>query len=104
MADLGGTIGYNVLATTSCAGLHAKRAPSGRKLRSTYPAERLNKEVERHLDVARILPNDAPITRLIGIALFDQNNKGHSANRYMIAQASSKIEAGETAIIPTLST
>jgi len=45
------------------------------KLHSTNPIERLNTEVKRRADVVGIFPNEASIMRLIGAALFEQNDE-----------------------------
>ncbi len=45
------------------------------KLHSTNPLERLNKEVKRRADVVGIFPNEASITRLIGVVLLRQNDE-----------------------------
>jgi transposase-like protein len=45
------------------------------KLHSTNPLERLNKEVKRRADVVGIFPNEASITRLIGVVLLEQNDE-----------------------------
>ena len=45
------------------------------KLHSTNPIERLNKEVKRRADVVGIFPNEGSIARLIGAALFEQNDE-----------------------------
>ena len=54
-----------------------------RKLWSTNPLERLNKEVKRRADVVGIFPNEASITRLIGAVLMEQNDEWLLQHRYM---------------------
>ena len=50
-----------------------------KKLYSTSPIERLNKEVKRRADVAGTFPNEASITRLMGAVLFEQNGELRNA-------------------------
>ncbi len=51
------------------------------KLHSTIPIERLKKGVKRRADVVGTFPNEASITRLIGAALFEQNDEWQTASR-----------------------
>ncbi len=53
------------------------------KLHPTNPLERLNKEVKRRADVVGTLPNEASITRLIGVVLLEQNDDWRLQHRYM---------------------
>ena len=54
-----------------------------RKLRSTNPLERLNKEIGRRSDVVGIFPNDASAIRLIGAMLIEQNDEWLVCRRYL---------------------
>jgi putative transposase len=74
------------------------------KLHSTNPIERLNKEVKRRADVVGIFPNEAPITRLIGAVLFEQNDEWATQHRYMQVEAFSKIDTGEVDPILSITT
>jgi len=53
------------------------------KLHSTYPLERLNKEVKRSADVVGIFPSKRSILRLIGAMLLEQNDEWQFQHRYM---------------------
>lgn len=66
------------------------------KLRSTNPIARLNKEVKRRADVVGIFPNEAPITRLIGAVLFEQNDEWQTASCYTMVEAFAQIDNEET--------
>jgi putative transposase len=45
-----------------------------RKLRSTNPLERFNKEIGRRTDVVGIFPDDASLVRLAGMLCIEQND------------------------------
>jgi putative transposase len=71
------------------------------KLHSAKPLERLHKEVKPRADVVGIFSNEAGIIRLIGAALFEQNDDWQSQQRYMMVEAFSEIDAAQ--IDPLLS-
>ncbi len=74
------------------------------KLHSTNPIERLNKKVKRRADVVGLFPNEASIIRLIGAVLFEQNDEGQTASRYMQVEACAQIDQQETDPILSIST
>lgn len=46
-----------------------------RKIWSTNPLERLNKEIKRRARVVGIFPNEASVIRLVGMILADTNDE-----------------------------
>lgn len=74
------------------------------KLHSTNPIERLNKEVKRRAEVVGIFPNEAPILRLIGAVLFEQNDEWQTASRYMMVESFAQIDKEELDLILSIST
>ena len=59
-----------------------------RKIWSTNPLERLNKEVKRRTNVVGIFPNDAAITRLVGAVLLEQDEHWQLEGRRMFSAES----------------
>ncbi|MBK5117971.1 MAG: IS256 family transposase [Thermoleophilia bacterium] len=62
---------------------YAFPASHWRKLRSTNPLERVNKEIGRRSDVVGIFPNDASAIRLAGALLIEQNDEWLVCRRYL---------------------
>jgi putative transposase len=60
---------------TRHAGLHAFQVTHRTKLHSTNPIERLNGEIKRRIEVVGIFPSEAPIRRLVGAILLEQNGE-----------------------------
>jgi putative transposase len=54
-----------------------------RKLRSTNPLERFNKEIGRRTDVVGIFPDDAALIRLAGMLCIEQNDEWLVGRRYL---------------------
>ncbi len=65
------------------------RFPSAhwRKLRSTNPLERINKEIGRRSDVVGIFPDHAAASRLTGALLIEQNDEWLVGRRYLSAES-----------------
>src|ERR671922_239829 len=58
-----------------------------RKLRSTNPLERFNKEIGRQTDVVGIFPDDRSLIRLAGMLCIEQNDEWLVGRRYLSAAA-----------------
>jgi putative transposase len=56
-----------------------------RKLRSTNPLERFNKEIGRRTDVVGIFPDDTALIRLAGMLCIEQNDEWLVGRRYLSA-------------------
>src|SRR4051794_29128612 len=58
-----------------------------RKLRSTNPLERFNREVGRRTDVVGIFPDDAALIRLAGMLCIEQNDEWLVGRAYLSAES-----------------
>ena len=58
-----------------------------RKLRSTNPLERFNKEVGRRTDVVGIFPDDRSLIRLAGMLCIEQNDEWLVGRAYLSAES-----------------
>jgi putative transposase len=70
--------------------------PAGhwRKLRSTNPLERFNKEIGRRTDVVGIFPDDGSLIRLAGMLCIEQNDEWLVGRGYLAADSISLVLAG----------
>ena len=59
-----------------------------RKIWSTNPLERLNKEIKRRTRVVGIFPNDASIVRLVGALLLEQQEEWQLDGRRVFSELS----------------
>jgi putative transposase len=67
-----------------------------RKLRSTNPLERFNKEIGRRTDVVGIFPDDQSLIRLAGMLCIEQNDEWLVGRRYLSAESISEVLRCET--------
>ena len=59
-----------------------------RKIWSTNPLERLNKEIKRRARVVGIFPNEASVIRLVGMILTDTNDEWITDERRYLSEGS----------------
>ena len=58
-----------------------------RKLRSTNPLERFNREIGRRTDVVGIFPDDASLVRLVSMLAIEANDEWLVGRAYMSRQS-----------------
>ena len=73
---------------------YAFPAAHWRKLRSTNPLERFNREVGRRTDVVGIFPDDRSLIRLAGMLCIEQNDEWLVGRGYLSAESISLVLAG----------
>jgi hypothetical protein len=66
---------------------YAFPAAHWRKLRSTNPLERLNKEIGRRTDVVGIFPDDGSLIRLAGMLCIEQNDEWLVGRAYLSTES-----------------
>jgi putative transposase len=81
-------------AETDILAFYAFPAGHWRKLRSTNPLERFNREVGRRTDVVGIFPNDQSLIRLAGMLCIEQNDEWLVGRGYLSAESISLVLAG----------
>lgn len=67
-----------------------------RKIYSTNPLERLNKEIKRRSDVVGIFPDSSSVIRLIGSVLIEQDEEWAIAKRYLPQRSMRALTGDET--------
>lgn len=73
------------------------------KLHSTNPLERLNGEIKRRTEVVGIFPNEAAITRLVGVILLEQNDEwAVQRARYMTLETIAPMSDNPLVRLPAL--
>jgi putative transposase len=82
-------------AETDILAFYAFPAAHWRKLRSTNPLERFNREVGRRTDVVGIFPDDQSLIRLAGMLCIEQNDEWLVGRRYLSAESISELERTE---------
>jgi hypothetical protein len=65
-----------------------------RKLRSTNPLERFNREIGRRTDVVGIFPDDRSLIRLAGMLFIEANDEWLVGRRYLSAESISLVLTG----------
>ena len=81
-------------AESDILAFYAFPAAHWRKLRSTNPLERFNKEIGRRTDVVGIFPDDASLVRLAGMLCIEQNDEWLVGRGYLSAESISLVLAG----------
>jgi transposase-like protein len=81
-------------AETDILAFYAFPVGHWRKLRSTNPLERFNREVGRRTDVVGIFPDDQSVIRLAGMLCIEQNDEWLVGRGYLSAESISLVLAG----------
>jgi transposase-like protein len=88
-------------AETEILAFYAFPAAHWRKLRSTNPLERFNKEVGRRTDVVGIFPDDRSLIRLAGTLCIEQDHEWLVGRGYLSAESVSLVLTGQSLDIHT---
>jgi len=81
-------------AESDILAFYAFPAAHWRKLRSTNPLERFNREIGRRTDVVGIFPDDHALIRLAGMLCIEQNDEWLVGRGYLSAESISLVLAG----------
>jgi transposase-like protein len=88
-------------AETDILAFYAFPVAHWRKLRSTNPLERFNKEIGRRTDVVGIFPDDCSLIRLAGMLCIEQNDEWLVGRGYLSAESVSQVLTGPSPDIHT---
>jgi putative transposase len=81
-------------AESDILALYAFPRDHRRKLRSTNPLERFNREIGRRTDVVGIFPDDRSLIRLAGMLCIEANDEWLVGRRYLSAESITLVLAG----------
>jgi putative transposase len=98
---LGKVAGLLEEAESDILAFYAFPADHWRKLRSTNPLERFNREIGRRTDVVGIFPDDQALIRLAGMLCIEANDEWLVGRRYLSAESISLVLAGRDDHPPT---
>ena len=62
----------------------------------------MNREVKRRSDIIGIFPNDAAITRLVGVLMLETNDEWAVARRYMSLETLARVTDNPTVRRPAV--
>ena len=72
-----------------------------KKIWSTNPLERLNKEIKRRTDVVGIFPNPEALLRLVGAVLVEIHDEWAVTDRRYLSEGSMKLLTAPKEVAPT---